>query len=63
MKLKAFKTTLENGENFIQELTEIILRMKMKKEGLTLKTDRTAKDLDIMGVGMGMGMGDIEEQY
>eukprot|EP00826_Nyctotherus_ovalis_P052886 TRINITY_DN6789_c0_g1_i10.p1 TRINITY_DN6789_c0_g1~~TRINITY_DN6789_c0_g1_i10.p1 ORF type:complete len:268 (-),score=99.36 TRINITY_DN6789_c0_g1_i10:156-959(-) len=48
VKLKAFKTTLENGEKFIQELTEIILRMKMKKEGLVLKGEKMLKDLEVL---------------
>lgn len=51
VKLKAFKTTLENGENFIQELTETILRMKMKKEGLVLKGQKVLRDLDMVGSG------------
>lgn len=60
VKLKAFKTTLENGENFIQELTEIILRMKMKKEGLVLKVDRSIKDIEGMG---GMEFSEDNEEY
>ena len=61
IKLKAFKTTLENGENFIQELTEIILRMKMKKEGLILKSEKTPKEIDSHDVHMGMHRDDDDD--
>jgi len=64
IKLKAFKTTLENGENFIQELTEIILRMKMKKEGLILKSEKTSKETDSHEMHAAMaGDYDIDEEY
>ena len=37
VKLKCFKTTLENGKKFVQQAGEAMLRMKMMKAGLVLR--------------------------